>query len=204
MEWIQHIYQWIISLDADQVNQIFQHYANLGPLPGILLPFIEALFSPIPLFAVVAANVIAYGFLPGFLYSCLGSMGGAIVVFLIARKFGNRFRHYVQKKYPRSQGFFTWVQRKGFTPLFILFILYSLPFTPSFLMNISCGISDLPLRRFALPMVLGKTVMILGMSYVGHDWYSFILHPWRIVVGIVFLAILWLIGKRMEKNYQLG
>src|SRR5690625_3341121 len=74
----------------DTVIELLENYEALGPLPGILLPFIEAFLPFLPLFVFVMANSVAYGLFKGFLYSWIGSSAGSILVFLLIRKFGNK------------------------------------------------------------------------------------------------------------------
>src|SRR5690625_4381247 len=74
----------------DKVFDILDKYEQLGPLPGIFLPFIEALLPFLPLFVFVIANSLAYGLLKGFIYSWIGSVLGSITVFLVIRKLGNK------------------------------------------------------------------------------------------------------------------
>src|SRR5690625_6623904 len=68
---------WSKLFDYEQLDeyimQLLQDYERLGPLPGILLPFIEALLPFLPLVVFVFANAAAYGLLKGFLYSWIGS-----------------------------------------------------------------------------------------------------------------------------------
>ncbi len=196
-----NLYHFLIALDAPKVQAIFDHYSALGPLPGIMLPILEAIFPPIPLFAIVAANAIAYGFWLGSLYSLIGSVTGAMIVFLVARRFEKRFVAYMETRHPKSRRFFRWIQNKGFTPLFIL---ASLPVVPSFFINIGCGVSNVRPHTFLLAITMGKAIMIMMMAYVGYDWHSFIVHPWKIFILLGVFIVLGYVGKRVEKHYQLG
>src|SRR5690625_7844506 len=70
------------------IMELLNDYEKLGPLPGILLPFIEAFLPFLPLFVFVFANAAAYGLLKGFLLFWAGSVLGSIIVFLIISKLG--------------------------------------------------------------------------------------------------------------------
>ncbi|WP_314590302.1 TVP38/TMEM64 family protein [Paenibacillus terrigena] len=199
--WIEHTYHYLSQLDMNQIEGLLDKYSSLGPLPGILLPFAEAFLPFLPLFIIVVGNASAYGLGLGFLYSWVGSVLGALILFLLARRFGGRFNDYLSHKYPKAEHFFSWVERRGFTPLFIL---YCFPFTPSFFINVASGMSRVPLAIFLASVGLGKAVMIFMMSFVGHDWQGFITEPWRIFALIIGLAVLWLGGKRIEKRFQIN
>jgi len=198
--WIDQTYHYLSQLDMNQIEELLDKYSALGPLPGILLPFVEAFLPFLPLFIIVAGNASAYGLGLGFLYSWIGSVLGALFIFLLARRYGGRFNDYLSRKYPRAEHFFNWVERRGFTPLFIL---YCFPFTPSFFINVASGMSRVPLGIFSASVALGKAVMIFMISFVGHDWQGFIAQPWRILALVVGLAVLWFGGKHIEKRFQI-
>ncbi|OPA76102.1 hypothetical protein BVG16_17955 [Paenibacillus selenitireducens] len=200
-QWMEHTYHYVSQLDMQQIEALLEKYSALGPLPGILLPFLEAFLPFLPLFIIAAGNASAYGLGLGFLYSWIGSVLGALILFLLARRFGGRLNDYLSRKYPKAEHFFHWVEQRGFTPLFIL---YCFPFTPSFFINIASGMSRVPLGIFLSAIMLGKGVMIFLMSFVGHDWQGFASQPWRIIALVVGLIILWLGGKRVEKRFQIN
>ncbi|MGG3523769.1 TVP38/TMEM64 family protein [Bacillus pseudomycoides] len=185
---------------AENMDQLVASYRALGPLLGIGLPMVEALIPALPLILFVMANAVAFGFWLGFLYSWLGSILGALIVFSVIRRFGrSRFFSFVNK-HPKVRKAMGWIERKGFAPIFILFCF---PFTPSALINVVAGLSRISRRQFVLALALGKLVMILILSYIGHDLTSFIHKPVKtiIVIGVIF--ILWYVGKKIEVKLEL-
>jgi uncharacterized membrane protein YdjX (TVP38/TMEM64 family) len=46
----------------ENVMRLIEEYRSLGPLPGIMLPLIEAFLPFLPLFLFVMANANAFGF----------------------------------------------------------------------------------------------------------------------------------------------
>ncbi|AIK40129.1 TVP38/TMEM64 family protein [Bacillus pseudomycoides] len=185
---------------AENMDQLVASYRALGPLLGISLPMVEALIPALPLILFVMANAVAFGFWLGFLYSWLGSVLGALIVFSVIRRFGrSRFFSFVNK-HPKVRKAMGWIERKGFAPIFILFCF---PFTPSALINVVAGLSRISRRQFVLALALGKLVMILILSYIGHDLTSFIHKPVKtiIVIGVIF--ILWYVGKKIEVKLEL-
>ena len=100
-------------LDADKIIELSQHYKALGPLIGILLPFIEAFLPFLPLVVFIIANAGAYGLWLGFILSWVGTVAGSYVVFLVIRKYGrNRILLFLTKK-KRVQQLISWVERNG-------------------------------------------------------------------------------------------
>lgn len=181
------------------LNELLNSYENLGPLPGILLPFLEAFLSFLPLVVFVAANGAAYGLLKGFLYSWIGASAGAICVFLIVRKLGNRRFFQWLKRNKQIVRVTNWLDRHGFGPLFLLMCF---PFSPSSVINIVAGLSHISIQQFILAVLLGKTVMIFTIAFVGDSIVSFAQNPLRTILVGIGILIFWLFGKYMEKRLQ--
>ncbi len=49
---------------------------------------------------------------------------------------------------------------------------------------------------------LGKAVMIFILSFLGHDLQAMVDHPWRIVMAISIIGLMWLGGRKLESRYQ--
>lgn len=185
-------------LNWHEIEQWLRHYEALGPLPGIAVPMLESFLPFLPLVAILVANVNAYGLWEGLLLSWTGVVLGAISVFLLSRKFGGRFRRFLERTYPKSEKFILWVEQRGFTPIFLLSCF---PFTPSFIVNVVSGISKIPLHTFVTATLLGKGVMIFMVSYAGHDLGSLISHPWKLAVIAGLFILLWISGRKLESRY---
>ncbi|MBW5445461.1 TVP38/TMEM64 family protein [Cohnella sp. CFH 77786] len=189
---------YLKDINREDIQALLDRYSALGPLPGILLPLLEALLPFLPLVVFVVANASAYGLWAGFLYSWIGACLGALLVFLLARWFGRRYGDRIRRRYPKTERFFTWMERKGFTPIFLLSCF---PFSPSALVNISAGVSKMPLASFLTAIVLGKAVMIFTLSFLGADLRAMTEQPWRIAAAVAVLVVMWYGGKKLEKRY---
>jgi uncharacterized membrane protein YdjX (TVP38/TMEM64 family) len=179
----------------ENIMDLIQEYRSFGPLPGVVLPMIEAFLPFLPLVIFVMANASAFGLWQGFLYSWLGSCLGALLLFLLIRKYGQKRVFSFLSKHPKVQKLMDWVDRHGFGPLFLLL---SFPFTPSVVVNVVAAFSKISTYQYMLAVAIGKMVMIFTISFVGYDLQSLITRPYR--TGIVFLVIfiLWYVGKRIE------
>lgn len=183
----------------EYIMQLLSDYERLGPLPGILLPFIEAFLPFLPLVVFVFANAAAYGLFKGFLYSWIGSTLGSILVFLIIRRLGDKRIFRKIRKNKQVYKVTTWLERHGFGPLFILLCF---PFSPSSVINVVAGLSNVSKQQFSLAVILGKSVMIFSLAYVGSSIFSFAKHPIRTIVVAIGIALFWMIGKYIEKRLQ--
>jgi uncharacterized membrane protein YdjX (TVP38/TMEM64 family) len=188
----------IKNMSLEDIQTWLHRYSQLGPLPGISLPLLEAFLPILPLVVFVVANASAYGLWAGFFYSWIGVCVGAILVFLIARSLSNRYGDRIRRRYPKAEKFFDWVEHKGFTPIFLLSCF---PFSPSVIVNISAGMSKIKLHTFLTAILLGKGVMIFILSFLGQDVGAMIEHPWRIVAAVAVLVVLWFAGRKLESKF---
>lgn len=195
---------WRIKLknnDLDDfIQQLLNQYEGLGPLPGILLPFIEALLPFLPLMVFVMTNAAAYGLFKGFLYSWIGASAGAVLVFFLMRKISGI--RWVEKRIMSNKQVIrvtNWVERHGFGPLFLLLCF---PFSPSAIINIVAGFSRVSTQQFILAVLLGKTVMIFSISYVGSSMMEFAKNPMKTIVILIGIGLFWFLGKFLEGRLQ--
>ncbi|WP_256758720.1 TVP38/TMEM64 family protein [Cohnella sp. WQ 127256] len=196
------VHEWITyakDMNLKEIKDLLHQYSQFGPLPGILLPFLEALIPILPLVVFVVANAAAYGMWFGFLYSWIGVTSGSLVVFLLARRFSKRYGERIRRKFPKSERFFSYIERKGFTPIFLLACF---PFSPSVIVNIASGLSKIPLHTFLTAMALGKAVMIFTLSFLGHDLQAMADQPWRIFMAIGVLLLMWYGGRKLENRFS--
>ncbi len=182
---------------TDNIIILIDKYESFGVLVGFLVPFLDAFLAIFPLFVVVVVNVKAFGFWPGSLISWLGSVVGTLCLFFLLRRFGKtkitKFLYRPDKNHP----IMNWIDRSGFGPIFVLLCF---PFTPSFFINIFAAFSKVNVRSYVLAVILGKFVMIISVSWIGHDIQDLLHKPLKAVLLVVIIFILWLAGKWLEKS----
>jgi uncharacterized membrane protein YdjX (TVP38/TMEM64 family) len=196
-EWINHLK----NMDIDSIQRTLESYSQFGPLPGLLLPFIESFLPFLPLILIVAANANIYGLGLGFLFSWIGVSAGAVCVFLICRALGKNVKDRLMRRFPKSERFFNWIERRGFTPLFLLACF---PFTPSIIITVVSGLSRVPFHTFLLASIMGKAVMIFVISLISFDIGNLVDEPWRIFVSVTAVLVMWFGGKSLESRYQVN
>ncbi|GBG11559.1 TVP38/TMEM64 family protein [Paenibacillus agaridevorans] len=194
-DWLNHLK----NMDIDSIQRTLESYSQFGPLPGLLLPFIESFLPFLPLILIIAANANIYGLGFGFLFSWIGVTAGALCVFLICRTLGKNVKDKLMRRFPKSERFFNWIERKGFTPLFLLACF---PFTPSVIITVISGLSKVPFHTFLLATLMGKAVMIFCISIISFDIANLVEEPWRIFVSVTAVLVMWFGGKSLESRYQ--
>ncbi|MBP3966339.1 MULTISPECIES: TVP38/TMEM64 family protein [Paenibacillus] len=200
MNVLQELIDSFKKMDLEHLQRTLESYKAYGPLPGILLPLAESFLPILPLLVFVAANANIYGLWLGSFYSWLGVSVGSILVFWLARKLGGHFSGWLRRRFPRASKLLTFIERRGFTPIF-LFACF--PFSPSAIINIVSGLSGISFGSFALAILLGKAVMIFSVSLLSFNIGDLLEEPWRIVITLVLLVVMWFGGKKLESRYHL-
>lgn len=179
----------------ENMMDLIQQYRSFGPIPGILLPLLESFLPFLPLVVFVTANANAFGLWWGFLFSWIGATLGALIVFLLVRRYGETRVFRFLRKNKQVNRLTKWVDRHGFGPLFILLCF---PFTPSAVVNVVAGLSSISIAQYMLAVVTGKMVMIFTISFIGYDIISLVKQPIRTVIVVAIIFVLWFVGKRIE------
>lgn len=182
---------------AENLMNLFETYRSFGPFFAILLPLLEAFLPFLPLIVFIVANVNSFGLWFGFLLSWIGACTGAIIVFILMRKL-NKFKFIQRLKQRKTfQKLLAWVERRGFSPLFLILCF---PFTPSAAINVVAGLSKISIWQFTLAVLSGKFVMVFIVSFIGQDLHALITQPLRGAIVAIVIFLLWLIGKKVEKR----
>lgn len=182
-------------LTTEKILKLIEHYKAFGLVPGVLLPLLEAFLPFLPLFVFVIANTNAFGLWLGFLLTWLGSSIGAILVFLIIRKYGHTKLLMFIKNRKQVKKLTKWLDVHGFGPIFLLLCF---PFTPSAVVNIVAGLSQISRLQYIFAVLTGKLVMIFTISFIGHDITSLITEPIRTALVAIIIFVLWYVGRRIE------
>ena len=191
------IKDWI---SIEHTMEVIQVYKSLGPAAGVLLPMAEAIFPFVPLFLLIMANVNAFGLWWGFLFSWVGATVGSMLVFYVFHTFGQKKLFHFMQRHKHVNRLMEWIDRRGFGPLFLLLCF---PFTPSALVNIVAGLSKITPLKYWLVIMASKLVMIFTISYIGHDVVSLIHQPKKTIIILIFIFVLWIAGKQIEKKLAL-
>lgn len=189
--------KWYELFDSELWFGLFESFASLGPIAGILLVMVEAFLPFLPLSLFVAINVMIFGFWQGYLYSWLGNVFSSILLFFLIRKYwANRF----YKKAHKNKKFwdaFSWIKKRGFIAIFLLL---SFPFTPSFLICGLCALSGVKSETFVYSIIFGKLLMMFSLSYIGYNIKEFINQPIKSIILITITLCISLFAQMIFKS----
>ncbi len=145
----------------------------------------SVIIAPIPSNITAAAAGWLFGVLPAFLLTWGAVAAGSVLVFALARGLGQEFvRRLVGE---RSSGrYLEIIRRKRDVFLFVAFLF---PFFPDDVLCILAGLTDIPLRRFVLIVVLARPWGLLAACAVGGNAVRLPL-PAMIALGALGLAVM--------------
>lgn len=155
-------YQYGILTDQQKMEAFLNRCGVFAPLLFILIQAIQVVVPILPGAVGCLYGIIFWGPAYGFLLNYIGICVGSVWAFLIARQFGQQFVCQMTggkffDKYSRYLE-----KEKRFEKLFALLIF--LPVAPDDFLCYLAGISQMPIRRFILIILLGKPASILLYS----------------------------------------
>jgi len=195
MQFLIDFYDKII--DYNFWINLFATFQSYGPIPAILLAFIEALVPMLPLVAIITFNVASHGLFWGYFFSWIGSVTGAITVFMFFRYLRNKPILIKFLSHKHIEKTMEWVakQNRG-----LLFLLTIFPFTPSFLVNISFGLADFSRNDFISTIIVSKAIMVASLVLFGSTVVSSMTEPLYIYLSIFILIVLYLASSYLKKR----
>ncbi|MNH80333.1 TVP38/TMEM64 family inner membrane protein YdjZ [compost metagenome] len=182
-------------MTEENLKSWIEQFRSLGPLPGVLLPFLKSFIPPLPTLVIVGVNAAVYGLWLGFLYSWLGMVAGCMLTYLIVRRIGGHpfLQRLVSK--PKVAKTRYWIQNNGFSYVFLLSLF---PVGPFVVINIAAALSGMKLRSFLLAVLVGKGIMTFAVSWIGSDVTKYMEHPIELLYIVIFVAGSLLLMKRIE------
>ena len=189
------ILQYIIGNSTDFI-------ANGGMFVGFLLVFIECFIPALPLSFFVALNVNAFGFLFGVIISwiatCLGSYICYRLFFFLGNKFTQKFLN--RKTIKKIKNAIDKFQKIKLTELVLIL---TLPFTPSFLINILAGLTKMTREKFICSLLIGKCFAIIFWGYIGKSLIESLTDLKSIIYIVVTLILAYIISKVVSRRMNI-
>ncbi len=182
-------------------TELIEGFRFLGPIAPIFLTMIEAFVPVLPLVAIVAFNVVSYGVFLGFLYSWIGALIGSVIVFSVVRALSKTVVIHKLIRGERIQKLLNWVANQS---VVTLFILASLPVTPSSLLNVSFGLSSFSTKKFIMTIALAKSIMILLLSIFGEAVVKSFENPLYIIIVLGLIALSMYAKKLVDKKSNIN
>lgn len=190
----------------DIVNFIIDYSTEFistgGILFGFFLVFIECFIPALPLSVFVTLNINAFGFLLGVVISWIATCTGSFLCYLlfsfIEEKFLSKLfnRKFIKKISNNIDKF----RNISFS---LLVLILTLPFTPSFLINILAGLAGISREKYITALLIGKAFMIIFWGYIGSSLLKSLTDIYSIIYIIIALGLAYIISKIISHRLDL-
>ena len=82
-------------------------------------------------------------------------------------------------------------------------LLISIPFIPSFFVNMGAGFSKIPVKKYFYALIIGKMFVVLFWGYVGKNLLDCLTNPVALVKIIVMVCVAYLVATIVNKRFDL-
>ena len=188
--WFLYRTGFFAALSSTQALEAYiEQFSPFGELAFFLLQLLSVLIPPIPNNMLALAGGVAFGFFRSFLLTILAIYVGSLLMFLLARKLG---RPFVELFSHSSWEKYLGILRARHDFFFLLALL--LPYFPDDLLCLLMGLTDIPLRRFLIIVVLARPWGLLFASTLGSLVLT--LPLWAIILLFLAGAAVFLFGLK--------
>lgn len=178
------------------IEIIKQLIIELGPFVGFLVIIIESIFPILPLGLFISLNMLAFGNMIGYIISLIATIAGCLLSFYAFKK---GFNNILYKHIKLDGKIDLFLKRIGKIKFRNLVLLISMPFTPSFAVNISAGLSKMEDKKFILAILIGKPFMVFFWGFVGKTIIESINDPLIISIILMILLLSYLLSELVQK-----
>lgn len=171
-----------------------------GLLFGFFIVYIECLIPVLPLSVFIALNVNAFGFFVGVLISWIATCLGCVTCYYIYIFLGNKLtKKFITKKtYNKIKDKIDKFKDIKFSQLVLVI---TVPFTPSFLINLLAGLSHMKKEKFFLGLLIGKIFTIIFWGYIGKTLIESLTDIKALIYIGVTLVVAFIISKIVTKKF---
>ena len=170
-----------------------------GLLFGFFIVYIECLIPVLPLSVFIALNVNAFGFFIGVLISWIATCLGCVTCYYLYVFLGDKLtKKFISKKtYMKVKGKIDMFRDISFSKLVLVI---TVPFTPSFLINLLAGLSHMKKEKFFLGLLVGKIFTIIFWGYIGKTLIESLTDVKALIYIGITLIVAYIISKIVTKK----
>lgn len=180
----------------EQLLQLFREFPQLAILISILASVAVAVLGVLPSFFITAANILFFGFWPGFALSLAGEALGAALAFFLYRKGFRKMSSKPLEKFPQARRL---VELEGRPAFFMILSLRLLPFVPSGLVTFAAAVGRVSSIVFLIASTLGKIPALLIEAYSVAQIAEF---GWqgKLILLAIAVYLIWLVVKSVRNK----
>lgn len=181
------------------LNNFLLSVGLLGYVLSCLLLFLEAIIPILPATIFITLLIYKFGPIIGFIISYICSIGGSIFVYNIFKgKLSVKFNNYIKR---RNKDKLTKIVNRLKNIKFVnLCLIIALPFTPQFLVHISCGLMEIDKKKYLLSLFIGKIFLIIFWGFIGTSLINSFKNPIILIYIILLLLGCYILSKIVSRK----
>lgn len=170
-----------------------------GYILSSILIIIESIIPILPLSVFITLLFYKLGPILGFIISYIFTIIGCIISYNI---FNSKLRFMLEKyiiKKDRKQldKVIKNIKKVKFVNLCLII---ALPFTPAFLVNIACGLSNVDKKKYILSLIIGKIFLVIFWGLIGTSIITSIKKPINLIYIGILLLLCFIISRIVSKK----
>lgn len=177
--------------------------SNGGILVGFFSVFLECFIPALPLSVFVALNVNAFGFFVGCLISWIATSFGSYICYLffiyVESRFSEKFLNIKMVKNVKK-----YIDKFNNIKFTELVLIMTVPFTPSFLVNIISGLTKMSFEKFVSALLIGKIFSIIFWGYIGKSLIESFTDLDSIIYIVATLGLSFIFSKVVSKKLKIS
>lgn len=183
-------------------------YDQIGVFAAIALPYIETLFPFLPLFLMLAFNILKFGLVIGYILTYIGTVLGTLSIFFFMRYVSSKRFKEEKKHSSKVSKYYHWVEETH--PLTHIVVLM-VPLSPTFWINYSMGLTKIPFKTFIFITLVSRAFLLFicipfGMTLLtlmNEEGSGSVHMGWLTVTGVVVLGSV-VFGQVMKKKISIN
>lgn len=181
------------------LNDFLLNIGYLGYILSCVLLFLEAIIPILPATIFITILIYKFGPILGFIISYLCSISGSILVYNIFKgKLSIKFNNYIKTK--NKDKITKMVNRLKKIRFVNLCLIIALPFTPQFLVHISCGLIGINKKKYLLSLIIGKIFLIIFWGFIGTSLITSLKNPINLIYIGLLLISCYIISKIVSRK----
>ena len=158
--------------DITELERIIESFGIFAPLAFIFIQIVQVIIPIIPGGVSSSMGVVLFGQSNGFIYNYLGIMIGAIISFIIVRRYGEKFiLNFIEEK--TYNKYVTWLNQGKKFDIFFIIALF-IPGLPDDLICMMSALTNMSLKKYILINSLFRPVSLLAYSWSINEVLSLI------------------------------
>lgn len=191
-----------MELLSELIEKLTHLVASGGLLFGFLMVLIEAFIPILPLGVFVSLNINAFGFFIGIVISWIATCLGSYIAFFFFNLLENKLL-YKLKKSKKIKKLDKKIHEFNKIKFSSIVLILTLPFTPSCLINLLAGISNMSKEKYLCAILIGKAFMITFWGYIGKSFIESLTDIKALIYIGFILLLAYIISKIVSKKMNI-